>query len=190
MFGRRKKKYIKNINNIIFKTSDEKKADYQSLAKPKQNYKKPSLYKQRKPNKKISFISDQLIEEDTYLVAIENSWFEKVNVTDETWKKAQKSSMKPATGSLNLISVILVIMFGHFLLNAEFLKVNSIAYILLLIIPFIFGKVILFSVIFYIWKKKLQPIQRIVLRMVFKYRLLIFFGIYFVYIANMYSKIM
>jgi len=192
MFGRRKKKYIKDFDHLSVKVPGADKASLQKVSDQgsSSNANKNSKYRNQKSKNNNSSKLEELMYEDSILIQTENSPLDKKAIPSEIQKKIKGFSQKPASRVLNLIALALVFKLGSFLMNADSLKVNSTIYIFILFVPFVIGTVIIYTAIFHTWKNKVSPAARIVARKIFRYWYLILLLLYLIYVKNAFDQLL
>jgi hypothetical protein len=188
MFRKRKKKYIEGLGSSSFKIQKQNDAFKKTLNSQDKSQSKRQEFSSNNNPFKLSF--EKLLYEDTVLIQLENSLFDdsKKSLVDLR-KEAKSFSQKPVTRFLNIIAILATLRFGYYLLNADFLKVNSIIYIFILFVPFIIGMPLIFFSVLTVWKKLFSPTARIIARVLFKYWYLVFALIYLKYTISIFDQI-
>ena len=191
MFGRRKKKYIKDFDHLSVKVPDVDKPSFQNVStqdlgsKHHEDLEHKGTNQETKQGSKL----DQLLYEDSILIQTENSPLDKKGIPPEISKMVKNFKQKPASRVLNLIALVFVFKLGSYLMHADYLKVNSIIYVFILFVPFIIGTTLIYTAVFHLWKNKVSPIARVMARKVFRYWYLILLFIYLIYVKNVFDQL-
>jgi len=183
MFGKKKKKYIKDLSGQSFKTPSIEESS--SRQKNSTSHKPLNYRLKNDVDLRKRFNLDKLLKEDSLLIQIEKSIFLDEKAPDSVYEELSKGTfLKSATLPLHIIAGFLTLWFINIVWSAESLKVNSTAYIFIVLIPVIIGFPIIFISTFAIWRNYFKPIARIILRVILRYWFLILVALHLILIKN------